>query len=194
MLWTSTGQCLAGGSSRGRSSAGTGPGLPGDYEQKAGTEAEDSESRPMAEGRGGDAPLPTGVRGQPGALARFRSDGGARPAGRDGGRLGSRPEHARLGDRRGAAGPAGRRGRRRDRAFLRRGCPTNPRRSSLRGPSGSWSTSALSTASRSSSTSSSWPRLTLAAEPDLLGSEAAFRASYRGELLRLRYRGGVLAG
>ena len=37
-------------------------------------------------------------------------------------------------------------------------------------------------------------RLTLAAEPDLLDSEAAFRASYRDELLGLRYRGGVLAG
>lgn len=37
-------------------------------------------------------------------------------------------------------------------------------------------------------------RLTLAAEPDLLDSEAAFRARYRGELLGLRYRGGVLAG
>ena len=37
-------------------------------------------------------------------------------------------------------------------------------------------------------------RLTLAGEPDLLGSEAAFRETYRGELRRLRYRGGVLAG
>ena len=37
-------------------------------------------------------------------------------------------------------------------------------------------------------------RLTLAGGPDLLGSEAAFRERYRGELRRLRYRGGVLAG
>lgn len=37
-------------------------------------------------------------------------------------------------------------------------------------------------------------RLTLASDPDLLGSEATFRERYRDELRRLRYRGGILTG